>query len=684
VQRRRLPGGFSQGITTETGKTMSNTDKESCTAQADRRGKAYGKKAIALRNERNRNTEERTLAKQKHSVRLKKFLAVCGLAGILTLSFAGCGKIVDMLDHASRDILSDDINLQAIFSSGNLEIVKEYLDDGVDVNCAIRGAGKGKVFPLYVAAVDSFGGPPMRIIEYLLEQGADPNSTFSKGKTLLMWTSGAVNTYTERTFEELTLAKKLIEYGADLNRESEDELTALDYAVMNRYEASVKLLLESGAKVSEKTMEASQANDFDVPYNDRIAKLIFEAAHMRGIAYNRNPLLEAAILGSSDSVIELFAQNGTGEYGHRIPFYVAAYCNVEALRSLEAKGLDLNAVDENGCGLLTMAAGNGNMQMVRYLIERGAEINLPGLGERYEAGPLGAAILNNQYDMVAFLLSQGARFCIPEEWGGYADYPLNELEAATVNGNEKLLQLMREYGYPLNMENMYYASLRAIKYDQLNILQYFLMNGLDVNFNLDNPGVDDSIAAAAAGSGFMTLEATKILYENGAVFSTSGILDSVCAYGDLEIVEYLLGIGMNPDDQTKYSDGGIGTLPIENAVVYGYFDIVKRLVESGAKITDPIRNWDSGQDTILIIAAGYGYRILQYLIGQGAIVDYQGGNGHTALMNAVKQQNVKCVKILLDAGADTSLKNNDGQTAYDMAKETNNRDLIKLFEKSRE
>ena len=54
--------------------------------------------------------------------------------------------------------------------------------------------------------------------------------------------------------------------------------------------------------------------------------------------------------------------------------------------------------------------------------------------------------------------------------------------------------------------------------------------------------------------------------------------------------------------------------------------------------------------------------------------------GITALMFAARDSTPEMVKLLLDYGADKSIKSTDGKTAYDYAVQFNNKDIIALLE----
>ena len=85
------------------------------------------------------------------------------------------------------------------------------------------------------------------------------------------------------------------------------------------------------------------------------------------------------------------------------------------------------------------------------------------------------------------------------------------------------------------------------------------------------------------------------------------------------------------------------------------------LIEAGASVNRP--NW-----TPLHYAASKGHTaMMRLLIENDAYVDAESPNGTTPLMMAAYYASPNAVKLMLEEGADPLLKNQDGQTALNMA-----------------
>jgi ankyrin repeat protein len=68
------------------------------------------------------------------------------------------------------------------------------------------------------------------------------------------------------------------------------------------------------------------------------------------------------------------------------------------------------------------------------------------------------------------------------------------------------------------------------------------------------------------------------------------------------------------------------------------------------------------------------------LLKHGAKVNDQDRFGRSALMDAAFKGQVKTVKFLLANGANPRLKDDDGKTAWDLAKENGHTEILPLLE----
>lgn len=107
------------------------------------------------------------------------------------------------------------------------------------------------------------------------------------------------------------------------------------------------------------------------------------------------------------------------------------------------------------------------------------------------------------------------------------------------------------------------------------------------------------------------------------------------------------------------------------------FELFKYLVKQ--KVSMDISR---GKENVLTFATHYGnYNVVEFLIKENYFdVNSNDLVGDTALIVATKNNQAQIVQLLLELGADKSLKDSSGKTAYDYAVESNNKDVISILE----
>lgn len=97
------------------------------------------------------------------------------------------------------------------------------------------------------------------------------------------------------------------------------------------------------------------------------------------------------------------------------------------------------------------------------------------------------------------------------------------------------------------------------------------------------------------------------------------------------------------------------------------------LIKSGAEVNKP----DKNGKTPLMYAVRWNPEIIRLLVNVGAEINAVDNNGWSVLMHAAKQP--VSFDILVKLGADTTLRNNEGKTAFDIL--YSDRDMKNLYNK---
>ncbi len=114
--------------------------------------------------------------------------------------------------------------------------------------------------------------------------------------------------------------------------------------------------------------------------------------------------------------------------------------------------------------------------------------------------------------------------------------------------------------------------------------------------------------------------------------------------------------------------------PLMLAALRGYLDICQKLVARDADVNK------TGWTPLHYAATGGHVEIVQLLLERHAYVDAESPNGSTPLMMAAMYGNASTVKVLIDAGADPGLLNQDKVSALDFARKANKTDAVALIE----
>ena len=171
--------------------------------------------------------------------------------------------------------------------------------------------------------------------------------------------------------------KDAIASGADVNEKDTRGITPLLLAVFGRHTEVAKYLVEKGAKVSEKGPGGMTA---------------------LGLACNKQ-LSKEFISYLLDKGADPNAKDATGRTAL---LFVAGYGNLDTVRLLVEKGADVN-LNAGGTTPLIIATVLGHAEIVQFLIEKGADANAKDSGF-HQATPLMSAAGEGFLDIVKILL----------------------------------------------------------------------------------------------------------------------------------------------------------------------------------------------------------------------------------------------------------------------------------------
>lgn len=326
---------------------------------------------------------------------------------------------------------------------------------------------------------------------------------------------------------DIAIMSMLLRNGAKINSSSRSWPTALCMATINGDLHTVQFLVNHGADPNI-GLEENHLDPMPTEYTYALGKIRDDWDDSHSVNCFFHPLQIAACEGD----LEL------------LKYLIAAKANINH----PASGL-------RGRTALQTAVENQHIPVVCYLLENGADINAPA-GDRDGFTALQAAILQDNLDLTHFLLINGAN---PddqpsEECGGSA------IQCAALGGKDDLVRRLAAAGAQVNG--------RCSEWNGFFAIQAAAINGhvTTVKLLLHELGADINAPAC---------------YRNGYT-----ALQAAVSKGNTDLMEILLENGADVNApgsifRTSYVESGTA---LEIAARKGYIRIAKRLIEQGASL----------------------------------------------------------------------------------------------------
>ena len=295
-----------------------------------------------------------------------------------------------------------DANLAAAI--GDLDGVRRFVDTDPQAANQANSAGYR---PLSYAARKGF----TRIVELLLQRGADPNASETDAPRGLALYEAVAN-------DHLDCVKLLLEHGADPDAQVESSGNPLHRAIGNPTVGDrckkeiVDLLFAYGATAG--ASHYALTGQIDI-----LGELLKVDPSIANSGGDYGVLCMAAGFAPIEVVRLLLRYDvdlNRPWYGNNYMGYACRLRTpdrVEVVKLLLDSGVDPNLSNWLGISYLHVQAMNGRKKVVELLLDRGADIN--ARDDEYCSTPLGWAARWGQVGMVELLLDRGAKTNLPDE-----------------------------------------------------------------------------------------------------------------------------------------------------------------------------------------------------------------------------------------------------------------------------
>ena len=473
----------------------------------------------------------------------------------------------------------------------------------------------------------------------------------------------------------------------DVNKCYENGNTALLFLVANTNNIEgINYIIEAGADLYTHCIPQQEALFVAVENNANnavIETLIVNNTNLLHTdAYGNNALMLAAVKNPNPNIIKTLIEygldvNDTNENGFNA-LMLASYNNskISIIETLIDYSADVNSTDPLGHTPLMAAALNGNDNLMRYLIKRGANASATDKN--------GLTVLD-YYNKRQYL-----------ETLDYKENPYDDISEHLKNR----FAFIAENHYSLN-ELLKNSTTKENSLDHINLA---LENLVDVDLVADN----GCTTLLNAGLNNNQIEVLNTLIEQNAnvnatcqkgkntlMFIAMQAQDPHVAILQNQKAEYLLKNNINPNAQDDNGDTALAIALKNNADI----SFIKTLLENG--IDPNIANTQKETPLHLAIANQHPIATIELLLTKGAngntpnnegntpiwhyikyaptvenlkgaskgntAIDYGDENGDTPLIYALKNDYpAEVIRFLLENGADPKIKNYDNQDAYDI------------------
>jgi ankyrin repeat protein len=413
----------------------------------------------------------------------------------------------------------------------------------------------------------------------LIQQKVNVNAPESDGTTALHW---AVQK------DDVDMVDRLIKAGANVNAKNDYGSTPMSEAAINGNVAVMDRLLKAGADPESPNGDGQTALMVLARTNNvEAAKLLLgRGAKVNAVEkWREQTALMWAAAEGQPAMTKLLVSGGADVNAR------SKVNNWERQVTAEARAI---ARPTGGLTPLLYASRQGCLECVKALAEGGADLDL---GDPDNVSPLLIATLNGRWDVAKYLINKGANINKWDWWGQsplYAAVDMNTLphggrpdrpsldettsldiikllldKGANTNLQLKLLPPYRSLGADRGVDGMLTIGttplLRAAKAMDAPVIELLLKHGANMSLS-NNRGMTPMVAAAGVGS---------IDADTRGWFTTEDVQQRAIASLDL-----LLKAG----GDVNAADPQRGSTLLHGAAFWGWNDVVKYLVQKGAKL----------------------------------------------------------------------------------------------------
>ena len=399
-------------------------------------------------------------------------------------------------------------------------------------------------------------------------------------------------------------------------------------------------------------------------YNDLAKELIKEGADVNARASDMETeggmdMLYYAVRNNNPEMTKILIDKGLDknrDYGYEYSTYLTDIAidnnNLDVLKLLVKRG-------DSKETLIPKAVEQNNIEMVKYLLSIGQDID----AQRFYDGfwvdsPLKVAAENGYIEMAKFLIDEGANLNSADD---YMFYAYNNYDIAKLLVDNDVFNLntntTREQAIKLVQDGKYYEIEKLLSSEDSN--------------NID--GYDELMNAISKGDMKALEKLIKDDTDLNKQYDKITPLGLAAARNDKEMVKFLVekGADINLED-------GYGYTPLIIAMKYRNIDLAKNIVDLKPDLNAICSATGDTPLTYLAREVWFGTDLCYYMIKNGADVNKKNDNGDTPLIVAVENVvgSYGMLGVIINMGADYNIKNKEGKTAMDIVIEEDDKSAL--------
>ncbi|KAF5625834.1 ankyrin protein [Fusarium tjaetaba] len=387
------------------------------------------------------------------------------------------GRFIEMLADKGADIHSlidgSQAPLLVSLERSNESAALYFLSKGAYPNAADPLSGR-TALGLALKQVAS-----LSTVQSLINYGADVNKPSMWGTPLVQVARGHI-----RQHDAIEKCQLLLKADADVNASTGE--TALQLAVANNDVELAMLLIKAGADINASGLGVTAIEVAVANKNKKLAQLLVEAGANLNIFSVGTTVLQLTISDKNAELAKFFIEQGmmnvNGSAIGQIALQRAADIgDLELVKYLLDRGANTNP-KSSGQTALQYAAMRGKIEIVKCLVEHGASVNEEA-SPYYNATALGLAVANNRTQAAVFLVENGA--CVDTNPAHHEGFTCLQLAARF--DNHQIVTCLVENGATVNAAPATKRGATALQFAAINgnidMAVFLLENGARVCAN---------------------------------------------------------------------------------------------------------------------------------------------------------------------------------------------------------